>query len=436
MLKSLWAVIINQVMHCGHSPANNTAFLRRTVWIILILGLKNCSNICIVNKGSILEVFAMFYMVYKLLYDPDGLMSFTRLFYYISSRSIFAAITAFVLVLALGRPIINFLFRKGARDCQGMDEGLFPENKQGTPQMGGVLLILGSMISVLLWCNLADRFTQVLLGVALAFGGCGILDDILKVARGNPGNGLSRYQKIGMQGVFSLIFGLIVLSESTTPFPSALITKLYIPFYKFPIADLPFLVYLVFIVLLMLYASNAVNLTDGMDGLAVVPALFTFALYGVYAWILGNEKWSDYFLFYLVSPGVKNLYLYTGELSIFCAALIGACLGFLWFNSYPAEVFMGDTGSLYLGGIIGSLIVMVKQEILFFLVGGIFLAEFVSVLVQDYIGIRLLGRRIFFRAPLHHTFQHRGLAETKIVVRFWIISGILTLIALSTIKSR
>jgi len=378
----------------------------------------------------------MFYLAYKLLYNPEGVMSFTRLFYYISSRSIFAAITAFVLILALGRPTINFLFRKGARDRQRMYGDIFPESKQGTPHMGGVLIILGSMISVLLWCNLADRFTQVLLGVAVAFGGCGILDDILKVSRGGPDRGLSRYQKIGMQGVFSLFFGVIVLTKSTTPFPADLITKLYMPFYKFPIADLPYLVYLVLIILLVLYASNAVNLTDGMDGLAIVPALFAFGVYGVYAWILGNEKWSDYFLFYLVAPGVKNLYLYTGELSIFCAALIGACLGFLWFNSYPAEVFMGDTGSLYLGGIIGSLIVLVKQEILFFLVGGIFLAEFVSVLVQDYIGIRILGRRIFFRAPLHHTFQHRGLAETKIVVRFWIISGILALIALSTIKIR
>lgn len=378
----------------------------------------------------------MFYLVYKLFYHSEGVMSFTRLFYYISSRSIFAAITAFILVLLLGRPIINFLFRKGARDRQRMEGGLFAENKQGTPHMGGVLIILGSMISALLWCDLADRFVQILLGIAMAFGGCGILDDVLKVTRGNPERGLSRYQKIGLQGVFGLIFGLIVLNEITTPFPKVLISKLYIPFYKFPIADLPFLIYLVFIILLVLYASNAVNLTDGMDGLAIVPALFTFGLYGVYAWILGNEKWSDYFLFYLVSPGTKNLYLYTGELSVFCAAMMGACLGFLWFNTYPAEVFMGDTGSLYLGGIMGSLIVMVKQEILFFLVGGIFLAEFVSVLVQDYLGIRLLGRRILFRAPLHHTFQHCGLAETKIVVRFWIISGILTLIALATIKIR
>jgi len=378
----------------------------------------------------------MFYFLYKLLYHPEGVMSFTRLFYYISSRSIFAAITAFVLVLVLGRPIINVLFRKGARDRQRMDIELFPENKQGTPHMGGVLIILGSVVAILLWCNLADRFVQILLGVAVAFGGCGILDDLLKVARGNPQRGMSRYQKIGMQAVFGLIFGLIVLSEGTTPLPGILISKLYIPFYKFPIMDLPFLVYLVFIILLVLYASNAVNLTDGMDGLAVVPALFTFALYGVYAWILGNEKWSDYFLFYLTEPGGNNLYLYTGEVSVFCAALIGSCLGFLWFNAYPAEVFMGDTGSLYLGGIIGALIVLVKQEILFFLVGGIFLLEFMSVFIQDYIGIRLLGRRIFFRAPLHHTFQHRGLAETKIVVRFWIISGILTLISLATIKIR
>lgn len=378
----------------------------------------------------------MFYFLYKFIYHPEGVMSFTRLFYYISSRSIFAAITAFVLVLALGRPIINFLFRKGARDRQLMDYELFPENKQGTPNMGGVLIILGSLVSALLWCNLTDRFVMILFGVAIFSGGCGLLDDLLKVTRGNPQRGLKRWQKIGIQSAIGLIFGIVVLSEGATPLPRELITKLYIPFYKYPVLDLPFIVYLAFIVLLALYSSNAVNLTDGMDGLAVVPVLFTLGLYGVYAWVLGNQKWSDYFLFYLVEPGGKTLYLYSGEVSIFCAALIGACVGFLWFNAYPAEVFMGDTGSLFLGGILGALIVLVKQEILFFLVGGIFLAEFVSVLIQDYIGFRILGRRIFFRAPLHHTFQHRGLAETKIVVRFWIISGILTLISLGTIKIR
>jgi len=174
--------------------------------------------------------------------------------------------------------------------------------------------------------------------------------------------------------------------------------------------------------------SNSVNLADGLDGLAIVPSFFIAIVYGIFAYVLGNANYSQYLMFDTL-PGA-------GEATIFCAALLGACIGFLWYNSYPAEVFMGDTGSMFLGGVLGTLMILLKQEVLFILVGGIFLAEILSVALQDWIGIQRVGRRFLYRAPIHHAFKYQGLAETKITVRFWIVSGILALIALASLKIR
>lgn len=204
-------------------------------------------------------------------------------------------------------------------------------------------------------------------------------------------------------------------------------SQLYVPFLKYPIADLSWL-YLIVIILFIIYAANAVNFADGLDGLATVPSLFSFVVLGIYAYLFGNAIMSRY-LWYPMLPGA-------GEATVYCGAVVGALVGFLWFNAYPAEVFMGDTGSMALGGTLGTLLILLKQEFLFFILGGVFLAEIVSVMIQDWLGIQILGRRILYRAPIHHTFQHRGMAETKIVVRFWIISGMLALLSLAALKIR
>ncbi|MCB9638814.1 MAG: phospho-N-acetylmuramoyl-pentapeptide-transferase [Myxococcales bacterium] len=204
-------------------------------------------------------------------------------------------------------------------------------------------------------------------------------------------------------------------------------SQLYIPFYKFPLMDLSWL-YIFVIVFMIVYAANAVNFADGLDGLATGPTLFSYLVFGIYAYFLGNMLTARY-LWYPFLPGA-------GETAVFCGAVVGALVGFLWFNTYPAEIFMGDTGSITLGGILGTVMVLLKQEFLFFLLGGVFLAELLSVAVQDWLGIQVLGRRIFYRAPIHHTFQHRGLSEPKIVVRFWIVSAMLALLSLAALKIR
>lgn len=215
----------------------------------------------------------------------------------------------------------------------------------------------------------------------------------------------------------------LAANEKVTFSPS----QLYIPFHKYPLFDLSW-AYLLIIILMIIYSANAVNFADGLDGLAIVPTLFSYGVYGIYAYLFGHALLSRYLLFPTL-PGV-------GELAVFCGAVVGAGLGFLWFNTYPAEIFMGDTGSITLGGVLGTLMILLKQEILFFLLGGIFTAEILSVMLQDWLGIQILGRRLLYRAPIHHTFQHRGLSEPKIAVRFWIVSGMLALLALAALKIR
>ena len=204
-------------------------------------------------------------------------------------------------------------------------------------------------------------------------------------------------------------------------------SQLYIPFYKYPVIDLGWL-YLFFIIFMIVYAANAVNFADGLDGLATGPTILSYLVFGIYAYILGNALIARY-LWYPFLPGA-------GEAAVFCGAVVGALIGFLWFNTYPAEIFMGDTGSITWGGVLGTLMVLLKQEFLFFFLGGIFLAELVSVAIQDWLGIQILGRRLLYRAPIHHTFQHRGLSEPKIVIRFWIVSGMLALLSLAALKIR
>lgn len=369
----------------------------------------------------------MFYFLYQLFYDPQSSFSFIRLFHYITSRSIFAALTSFLLAIAFGRYVINLLYKKGARELIRDYGVMSAQSKRGTPTMGGLLITGSSAAAVLLWCDLGSAFVLMCLAGMLFFAAVGFADDALKIRRQSSDRGLSRAAKYALQILFGAAFAWLFLWNATSPVSAELRTSLFVPFVKQPIADLG-LLYAPFIVVVVMYCANAVNFADGMDGLAIVPSIFVVVVYGILAYILGNVVFSGYLLFDYIK-GAQ-------ELTVFCAALLGASAGFLWFNAYPAELFMGDTGSMALGGAMGTMIVMLKQEALFLVVGGIFMAEIVSVVVQDWIGIKLLGRRLLFRAPIHHTFEHRGTAETKVVVRFWIISAMLALLSLMSLKVR
>ena len=238
---------------------------------------------------------------------------------------------------------------------------------------------------------------------------------------------MSERTKLILQGAFALFFAVVCVGPAA-PLGPKLATELYIPFYKHPLVDLGPCLYGAFIFLFVIFVSNTVNITDGLDGLAITPSIFVLTVLGVFAYVEGNRIYSAY-LYYPYLRGA-------GELAIFGSAFVGAGLGFLWYNAYPAQIFMGDTGSLSIGGTMAVVCVLLKQEMLFPLLGGLFLAEAVTSQVQDKIGVRWLGRRIFYRAPLHHNLQHKGIAETKVVIRLWIVAGILALISLATLKIR
>ncbi len=369
----------------------------------------------------------MLYLLLQHIDTTEGPLTFLRLVQYISFRSSFAFLTAFLISILFGRKIILMLFRNGMRETSREEVDLIVTDKKGTPTMGGLLIILSLLVSSLLWCDFTSPFIYLPVTAVIWFGMIGWIDDRSKIRQKSSNVGLSRPKKLILQGLFGLFLSFIIFSGGTTPYPEDIATFLYIPFFKNPIIDLSWFYYL-FCIFIIISISNAVNFADGLDGLAIVPSVTTAAVYGVFAYITGNAVYSDYLL-YQNMPG-------SGELTIFCAGLIGAGLGFLWYNAYPAQIFMGDTGSQALGGVIGTIAILLKQEFLFLIAGGIFLAEAVSVLLQDRIGIARIGKRFFYRAPLHHTFQYRGLAETTVVVRFWIVSILLALMSIVTIKIR
>ncbi len=384
----------------------------------------------------------MIYYLCKYVLETIPGWEWTRLASYISIRSIVAAITAFGLILLLGNWTIRRLYLSGARDTI-FDYGFMdPESKRGTPTMGGVLIIGSVLVAILLWSDPANPFAQWVVAAMLWFGGIGFYDDYLKAKHQDSRKGMGQATKLILQSCFGLVFMLFYLSSTASPLDAERIKLLQglegvtsadykfwlqLPFIKEPVLDLGWL-YVPFGMFVILAISNSVNFADGLDGLAIVPASLTAGVYALFAYIIGNSIYSRTLLFTHIVG--------SGELSIILAALVGAGLGFLWFNAFPAQVFMGDTGSMALGGILGVVAIMLKQEFLFLIAGGIFVAEGASVLIQEKIGIRLLGRRIFHRAPIHHNFQHFGLAETKVVVRFWIVGIILTLISIATIKIR
>jgi phospho-N-acetylmuramoyl-pentapeptide-transferase len=368
----------------------------------------------------------MIYFLGKILHPQFEVFSFLRLVDYITARALGAALTAILLTLCFTPIFIRYLHRRGFVD-QSRSTGLVSSSdKAGTPAMGGVVIIGCVLASCLLWCNLTNAYLLCILSAMTYFGIIGMIDDMAKARLKSGDHGLSESKKLLLQGGFAAFLALY-LASPFTPLPPSQIGAFYIPFFKAPLFDSVWL-YLPIVFFFVLCVGNSVNIADGLDGLAIVPSVFVIGVLGIFGYLVGNIKYAQY-LNYSYLPGA-------GELAVFCAAFIGAGIGFLWFNAYPAQVFMGDTGSLAIGGCMAALSVLLKQEALFVILGGLFVAEAASSQIQDKIGIRWLGRRIFLRAPLHHQMQYKGLAETKVVIRLWITAGILALVALATLKLR
>lgn len=362
-------------------------------------------------------------MLYHLLYPLAEQLGALNLFRYITFRTAYAAVTALVASLLLGPMIIRYLKRKQWGE-EIRDEG--PEShkkKSGTPSMGGLMILAAIVIPTLLWADLTNRFVQALLLVTIWMGVLGFVDDYLKVVKKRP-RGMVARTKMSGQVLLGLLLGAWLYFD-----PPALqfgVTS-EIPFFKNYVLDFGVL-YIPLVVLVIAGTSNAVNLTDGLDGLAIGLTGICFVALGAIAYVTGRTDFSRYLAIeYLAGAG---------ELTVFCGAAVGAALGFLWFNSHPAEVFMGDTGSLALGGAIGACALLLKKELLLVILGAVFVAEALSVIIQVASYRLRNGKRVFRMAPLHHHFELSGWTESKVVVRFWIIGMICALISLSTLKIR
>lgn len=358
-------------------------------------------------------------MLYHLLYPLHTEFSVLYIFRFITFRTIYATITALVISFILGPWLIAKL--QNLQIGQSIRK-VGPEShfkKEGTPTMGGTLILAAIVLPTLLWADLTNIYVWVTLLVTVGFGAVGFVDDYRKVKKRNS-DGLSARQKMFWLMGISLAAGIILYC-----YPSFR-TTLAFPFFKGLVPNLG-LFYIPFAMLVIVGTSNAVNLTDGLDGLAIGPMIIASGTYLIFAYLAGNAKLSEY----LQISSVQG----AGELAVLCGAMVGAGLGFLWFNTYPAQVFMGDVGSLSLGGALGTIAVITKQEIVLVIVGGIFVVEALSVIFQV-TSFRLYGKRIFRMAPIHHHFELKGWPEPKIIVRFWIISIILALVALSTLKLR
>ncbi|HEY4251857.1 MAG TPA: phospho-N-acetylmuramoyl-pentapeptide-transferase [Roseomonas sp.] len=342
---------------------------------------------------------------------------------YTTFRAGAACITALFIAMMFGPAVIRWLRARqnGGQPIREDGPASHLLTKKGTPTMGGVLILMALCGSTLLWADLRNGFVWCVLLVTIGFGALGFADDFLKVTKRNT-KGVSGRMKLIVQAVIGL-GGAIWL---TWLMPGPLSDKLAVPVFKELLLPLG-LLFPLLAMLVMMGASNAVNLTDGLDGLAIVPAMIAAAVFALIAYLVGNRVFADYLQLHAV-PG-------TGELAVFCSALIGASLGFLWFNAPPAAVFMGDTGSLALGGALGALAVATKHEIVLAIVGGLFVVETVSVIIQVF-WYKRTGRRVFLMAPLHHHFEKKGWAEPTIVIRFWIIAMVLALVGLSTLKIR
>jgi phospho-N-acetylmuramoyl-pentapeptide-transferase len=357
-------------------------------------------------------------MLYHLLYPLSSEIGAFNVVRYITFRTGAAALTALFIAFVVGPPLIRALARLRAGQPI-RDVGPAHEHKAGTPTMGGLLVLLGLLVSVLLWSELDNRLVWILLGITSGYGLLGFIDDYKKVTSGKN-DGISGRTKLFWQTLLALGVAIAIYLDPNFD------GELAVPFFKDFTPHLGVL-YVPLAVFIIVGASNAVNLTDGLDGLAIGPVMITAGTMGLLSYVAGHSVIADYL-------GVKYV-AGTGQLAIFCGALIGGGLGFLWFNAYPAQLFMGDVGSLALGGALGTIAVVIRQEVLLGVVGGIFVLEAVSVLIQV-AWFRLTGHRVFLMAPIHHHYEQKGWAEQQIVVRFWIISIILALLALSSLKLR
>ncbi|MDE1924060.1 MAG: phospho-N-acetylmuramoyl-pentapeptide-transferase [Gammaproteobacteria bacterium] len=348
--------------------------------------------------------------------------SYFHVFQYLTLRGILAAITALAIALCVGPRMIATLSRYqiGQRVRSDGPQSHLP--KAGTPTMGGGLILVAVALGTLLWADLSSRFVWILLATTLAFGLIGFYDDYLKLVVGNSKGLAARYKYLA-QSVAGLGAAIALYSLHGAPAE----TSLYVPFFKSVAVPMDAAAFIAFSYFVIVGTSNAVNLTDGLDGLAIMPAVMVAAALGVFAYATGNVKFATYLQIPYI-PGV-------GEVLIFSATLVGAGLGFLWFNAYPAQVFMGDVGALAIGASLGTAAVIVRQEIVLFVMGGVFVLETVSVMLQV-ASFKLTGRRLFRMAPIHHHFELKGWAEPKVIVRFWIISFVLVLAGLATLKIR
>jgi phospho-N-acetylmuramoyl-pentapeptide-transferase len=368
-------------------------------------------------------------MLYNLLAPLAEDLRIFNVFRYLTFRSGGAVLFALFLTLVIGPGMIRWL-KKLQREGQPIrDDG--PEShlltKKGTPTMGGLMFLLSASITTLLWADLSNVYVWVVLLVTIGFGAIGFADDFLKLTKRNT-KGLNGRIKLIGQGLIGLIATVVIVyhQSSTIAQPAGLATSVALPFFKDLLIPLG-LGFLVFGALVMMGASNAVNLTDGLDGLATVPVMIAAACFALIAYLVGNAVFAEYLQLHFV-PG-------SGELAVFCGALCGAGLGFLWFNAPPAMVFMGDTGSLSMGGALGAISVITKHELVLAIIGGLFVLETVSVIVQV-MSFKMTGKRVFRMAPLHHHYEKKGWAEPTIVIRFWIIAAVLALVGLATLKLR
>jgi len=354
----------------------------------------------------------------KFLYPLVKYFTFFNIFQYITFRAAYAAITALLLSFILGPWVIEKLKSLKARQTIRDDGPQSHFKKTGTPTMGGILIVVSIVVSVLLWQDLENPYTWILLLSVVGFSLIGFVDDYIKIVRKNS-EGLRASFKFTGQILLSTAIVLILYSrggEHTTLF--------YVPFVKKAVLDLSYW-YIPFSVVLLVGYSNAVNFTDGLDGLASGLVIFVGLTFAILSYLTGRVDWTEY----IQIPFIPN----SGEITILCFAVVGAAVGFLWFNSHPAEVMMGDTGSLAFGGVLGTIALIIKKEVLLIIVGGVFVLEILSVIIQV-ASYKLTGKRVFKMAPIHHHFELIGWSESKVVIRFWILGGLFAILSLSTLK--
>jgi phospho-N-acetylmuramoyl-pentapeptide-transferase len=359
-------------------------------------------------------------MFYHFLYPLQEHWSALNVFQYITFRAAYAAVTALLISFIFGGWLIEKLKSMQIGETFSGDGPESHRSKIGTPTMGGLLIIAAIVIPTLLWANLENRYVQLALLATVWMGAIGFIDDYLKVIKNKPKGMIGRFKLAGQVGFSSLLWVILVNSNG-----GEMSTCTAVPLFKNVIIDWGWF-YLPLLILVVTGTSNAVNLTDGLDGLAIGLSAFAFGGFAIISYLTGNIIYSGYLnMIYL--PGA-------GELTVFCGAVVGAALGFLWFNAHPAKIFMGDTGSLALGGALGTIAILDKKEMLLVIIGGIFVIEALSVMIQVSSFRLLKGKRIFRMAPIHHHFEALGWSESQIVVRFWIIGILLLLVGLSTIK--